>query len=162
MHIQLNSGQVLGHSEKKNFKIFLTLYFSFYSDRGQCHFYGQISSVTTMWQKRNFTSFFHSLIDSQTVWFNFSAWIGGCNDQDDRGRVSLMFFNESNQMIGNMTTIGPVLASDRADITSLLFRQVNGRVPIGTRSFQVFVQFTRSAGTYNNGAIDNISFILYQ
>ncbi|UJR18317.1 hypothetical protein I4U23_005219 [Adineta vaga] len=132
------------------------------NDRGSCLFYGQASDLTTMWQTRNITSFLHSSIDNQTVWFNFSAWIGGLDVQDDNGLVSLMFFDESNQIIGNITTIGPVLASDRASITSLVFRQANGLVPIGTRSFQVFVQFIRTTGTYSNGAIDNISFILYQ
>ncbi|UJR18827.1 hypothetical protein I4U23_021955 [Adineta vaga] len=132
------------------------------NDRGQCHFYAQISSITTMWQKRNFTSFFHSLIDNQTVWFNFSAWIGGRGENDDNSQASVMFFDKFNQMTGNISTIGPVLASDRSNITSLIFRQKGGRVPNGTRSFQIFVKFTRTGGTYNNGAIDNISFILYQ
>ncbi|CAF1429513.1 unnamed protein product [Adineta ricciae] len=130
------------------------------SDRGNCHFYGQASSTTTMWQKQNFTSYFYSLIDDQTVRFNFSAWIGGAGNQDDAVEASLMFFNQSNQMIGNATTIGPVRAADRGNVTSLLFRQANGQVPSGTRSFEVLVKFTRSSGTYDNGAIDNIVLIL--
>ncbi|CAF1470166.1 unnamed protein product [Adineta ricciae] len=132
------------------------------SDRGNCHFYGQISSTTTMWQKRNFTSYFYSLIDNQTVRFNFSAWIGGYSYQDDYAQALLVFYNQSNQMIGNITAIGPVRASDRGDITSLLFRQANGSVPSGTRSFETFVQFIRTSGTYHNGAIDNIVLILYE
>ncbi|CAF1378438.1 unnamed protein product [Adineta ricciae] len=132
------------------------------ADRGNCHFYGQASASTTMWQTRNFTSFFHPLIDNKTIWYNFSAWIGGLNSQDDTGQVSLTFFDGSYQTIGNSITIGPVLASDRNGITSLIFRQATGLVPVGTRSFQVFVEFIRAMGTSNNGVIDNISFILYQ
>ncbi|CAF0964976.1 unnamed protein product [Adineta ricciae] len=130
------------------------------SDRGSCHFYGQASPTTAMWQKQNFTSYFCSLIDAQTVRFNFSAWIGGAGNQDDVVEASLRFFNQSNQMVGNTTTIGPVRAADRGNVTSLLFRQANGLVPSGTRSFEVFVKFTRSGGTYDNGAIDNIVLIM--
>ncbi|CAF1449550.1 unnamed protein product [Adineta ricciae] len=102
-----------GHSESASASVT-----SFHSDRGNCHFYGQATHSTTMWQKRNLT-----------------AWIGGYSNQDDYAQASLMFFNESNRMIGNMSTIGPVLAADRGDITSLLCRQANGLVPGGTRSY---------------------------
>ena len=102
------------------------------------------------------------LIDSHTVWFNFSAWIGGYLDQDDNAQLSLTFFNQTNQQIGNSTTLGPVLSADRGNITSLLFRQVNGLVPIGARSFTVLATITRLFGTTNDGDIDNIALLLYQ
>ncbi|CAF0944407.1 unnamed protein product [Adineta steineri] len=39
------------------------------------------------------------LIDNQTVWFNFSAWLGGYSSQDDNVQVSLTFINQLNQAV---------------------------------------------------------------
>ncbi|UJR24632.1 hypothetical protein I4U23_006006 [Adineta vaga] len=125
-------------------------------------FYGQVSGVTTMWQINDMTiSIDPILIDNQTISFNFSAWIGGYLDQDDNAQISLTFLNQTNQNIGNTTILGPVLAIDRGQRTSLLYRQENGQVPIGSRSFKVLVTMTRFNGSYNDGDIDNIVLQLY-
>jgi hypothetical protein len=102
-----------------------------------------------------------SFIDSQVLWFNFSAWIGGYESQDDNAEASLTFTNQANQQVGNITTLGPVLAADRGNISSLVFRQANGLVPIGARSFIVVVTMNRVSGEYNDGDIDNIAVVLY-
>jgi hypothetical protein len=115
-----------------------------------------------MWQTVNMTGSINpSFIDSQALWFNFSAWIGGYENQDDNAEASLTFIDEANQQAGNITTLGPVLAADRGNISSLVFRQANGLVPIGARSFIVVVTMTRLGGTYNNGYIDDIAVVLY-
>ena len=101
-------------------------------------------------------------IDSGTVKFNLSAWIGGFSGQDDNARVSLTFYNQANQVLGSQTTIGPVLAADRNSISSLLFRQATDIVPIGARSFKVLVTITRVSGTYDDGCVDNIRMYFYQ
>ncbi|CAF3975353.1 unnamed protein product [Rotaria sp. Silwood1] len=135
----------------------------FYSERGHCYFYGQISKSTSMWQTINLTNYVDSLlIDAQTVKFNLSAWLGGYTTQDDNVAISLTFANENNQIIGNRTSIGPVLANDRGNHTSLIFRQTNGFVPVGARFFTVFVLFTRLEGTTINADVDNIAVFLYQ
>jgi hypothetical protein len=116
-----------------------------------------------MWQLINITNpVDYLLIDNQTVKFNFSAWLGGLQDQNDTATVSLSFFDQSNQMLGNRTIIGPVLAKDRGDKTKLLYRQAIGSVPVGTRFLSVLVEISRSFGTRNNGYVDNITVILYQ
>ncbi|CAF3849265.1 unnamed protein product [Rotaria sp. Silwood1] len=116
-----------------------------------------------MWQTINLTNYVNSLlIDAQTVKFNLSAWLGGYSTQDDYVVVSLTFADENNQIIGNATSVGPVLANDRGDKTSLIFRQTNGYVPVGARFLTLFVIFTRREGTISNGAVDNIAVYLYQ
>ncbi|CAF1158809.1 unnamed protein product [Adineta steineri] len=133
------------------------------SDRGQCYFYGQVSASTSMWQTINLINEVSPLlIDSQTVKFNLSAWIGGCTTQDDTTIVSLTFNDANNTMAGNITSIGPVYAVDRSNITSLIFQQANDFVPIGTRSMTVFVTIIRSYGTTNQGSVDDIALFLYQ
>ena len=116
-----------------------------------------------MWQRVDLTNTgYPSYIDSGTVKFNLSAWIGGYDDQDDNARVSVIFYDQANQMLSSETTIGPVLAADRDDTTSLLFRQATSVVPSGARSFKVFVTATRGGGTNNDGYVDNIRMYFYQ
>jgi hypothetical protein len=115
-----------------------------------------------MWQTVNMTSSIDpNLIDNQTIWFNFSAWIGGYSGQNDNAQVSLTFIDQSNQKVGNLTTLGPVLDATRGSRTALLFRQANGFVPIGARSFIVIVTITRVYGASNDGDIDNIALLFY-
>ncbi|CAF1246098.1 unnamed protein product [Adineta steineri] len=133
------------------------------SNRGNCYFYGQISAVTSMWQYINMTNSINSiLIDNQTVYYNFSAWIGGYSNQKDNAQVSITFIDQANQKINNTITLGPVSVVDRGSITSLLFRQANGLLSIGARSCIVMATITRGAGTYNDGDIDNIALYFYQ
>ncbi len=116
-----------------------------------------------MWQTVNITSSINSyLIDSQTVWFNFSAWLGGYSNQNDNAQISLTFLDQTNQKVGNTTILGPVLASDRGNVTSLVFRQTNGLVPVGARSIIVTVIMTCTNPIYDDGLADNIAVVLYQ
>ena len=134
----------------------------FFSDRGNCYFGGEKAAETTMWQTIDLNNYVDPfLIDSRTVRYNLSAWIGGWSTQDDAAVVSLIFNNHFNQILDNRTSIGPVRAIDRGGQTSLLFRQTNGLVPVGTRNLTVFVRLYRVGGLANNGNVDNISINLY-
>ena len=117
-----------------------------------------------MWQYVNMTSSINPvLIDNQTVWFNFSAWIGGFEDQNDNANVSLTFVDQTNQQVGSTIVLGSVLAADRGNITKLLLRQTNGILPVGARSAVVTVVFTRLNGiSSNDGAVDNMALHFYQ
>ena len=116
-----------------------------------------------MWQTINFTNQIDPLlIDNQTVKFNLSAWMGGYCNQDDSVVVSLTFVNANHQMVGSISGLGPVLAIDRGNQSSLLFQQANGLVPVGARFLTLLVTITRHSGSYSNGDIDNIAVILYQ
>ena len=110
-----------------------------------------------MWQVVNLIdSISPSLIDSQSITFNFSAWVGGFDLQDDAAQVSLAFLDQNNTTLASITTLGPVLSSHRSDITSLMFQQAIGLVPVGARSFLVMVNMTRTYGVTNDGSVDNI------
>ncbi|CAF1689248.1 unnamed protein product, partial [Adineta ricciae] len=129
------------------------------NDRGQCYFYGQQPfSTTSMWQYVNITdSIDPSLIDNQTISYNFSAWIGGYGSQADYAQVSLTFLDQNNQKIGSIIILGPVSNVQRSNLTSLLYRQIHGLVPSGSRSCLVLVTITRVYGPTADGDIDNIS-----
>ncbi|CAF1038853.1 unnamed protein product [Adineta ricciae] len=133
------------------------------SNRGNCYFFGQASTVTSMWQTVNVTHTVDPvLIDNSVVKFNLSAWIGGWSSQNDNARVSIAFADQANQMLGNRTTIGPVSAADRNSQSSLLFRQATGLVPAGTRSFTILVTIICTDPTSNDGDVDNIGIYFYQ
>lgn len=117
---------------------------------------------TTMWQTVNLTNTIDPLlIDNYTVHFNLSAWLGGWSSQNDNAQVSVSFADQTNHVIGTQTTIGPVLAAARGSQSSLLFRQANGLVPVGTRSLTVLVTITCITPTSNDGDVDNIGIYLY-
>ncbi|CAF1113838.1 unnamed protein product [Rotaria sordida] len=132
-------------------------------NRGNCYFFGQISSSTTMWQTIYLNNTVAAvLIDSLTVNFRLSAWIGGWEDQNDNAKISLTFLNQFSQQVGYVTNIGPVSASDRNYISMMLYREAGGVVPIGARVAKVLVTFTRTAQKSNDGSVDNIALVLHQ
>ncbi|CAF1098158.1 unnamed protein product [Adineta steineri] len=133
------------------------------SDRGECYFMGHDSASTSMWQIVNLTNQIDPvLIDSFTVKFNLSAWLGGITVQNDSVVIMLTFSDGNNLMVGNNTYIGPVLATDRANRSLLVAKQATGLVPVHARSVTILVTITRFTGTANNGDVDDIGFYLYQ
>jgi hypothetical protein len=84
-----------------------------------------------MWQKTDLNNYVDPfLIDAHIVNFNLSAWIGGYLTQDDNAMVSLTFADQLNQPIGSIISIGPVLANDRANQSSLLFAKLMDSCPL--------------------------------
>ena len=99
-----------------------------------------------------------SSIDGGNVKATLSALLGGSDSQADNMTVSVTF-KSSSADLGSLS-IGPVSASDRSSVTSLVSRSGIGAVPQQTRVVVVTVTATRSSGTYNDGYADNISFSL--
>ncbi|CAF1489237.1 unnamed protein product [Adineta steineri] len=134
------------------------------NNRGRCFFYGGPSPFdSSMWQYVNMSNLINPiLIDNQTIYFNFSAWIGGYQGQTDNAQVSLTFLNQINQQVGSTFTLGPVTNTQRSNQTSLLFQSSNGFVPVGARSFLVMVKINFFQGYDNDGNIDNIDLYLHQ
>jgi hypothetical protein len=101
-----------------------------------------------------------SAIDSDNLDFTLSAWLGGYSSQNDTASVIAHFLNASNGEIGT-AQLAAVTATERGNVTKLLFRERLGDVPISTRSINIELIATRSTGE-NDGYADNISFILGQ
>jgi hypothetical protein len=115
-----------------------------------------------MWQIINLRNSDDFFINNQTLRFNFSAWIGGWRDHDDRASVSLTFLNKGMKKLNNSITIGSVFARDRKNQTKLLFKSATGFVPNDTYFLKIYVEFIRTGGTVNDGYVDNIALILYE
>lgn len=97
-------------------------------------------------------------IDGGAVTYDFSAWIGGWENQGDNAAVSVHFRNASGTTLAT-STLGPVSETQRPG-TSLVQRSHSGVVPKGTRSALVSIVITRIEGTYNDGSVDNVVLVL--
>lgn len=98
-------------------------------------------------------------IDAGQVQAQLSALIGGFDTQEDNATVEAFFLNAAGGQLGSVK-IGPVTAADRAGKTALLPRAATSLVPAGTRSTRVVMTAARTAGSYNDGYLDNVDLEL--
>jgi len=98
-----------------------------------------------------------NFIDSGNLRFNLSGWLGGFESSND-GATLLATFKDRNGTQISQSSIGPVTANDRSNVTSLLFRSTTGQIPPGTRSVEVALKMERTDGQLDDAYADNISF----
>lgn len=98
-------------------------------------------------------------IDLGSTKYELSGFLGGFSNQGDKAVLTATFLNSQDAPIG-IGSIGPVLSADRQGVTGLLERTTDGNIPIGTRSIQIALALTRTAGSYNDGYADNLSLKL--
>ena len=117
---------------------------------------GPSSALSTGSQTVDVSNIF-TQIDSSSVSYNLSGYLGGFATQADNAVLTASFLGVSST-IGSIS-IGPVTASDRSSATGLLFRSTSGVIPIGTRSITFELALTRLEGSYDDGYADNLSFV---
>ena len=103
-------------------------------------------------------------IDTGTVTYNLSGWLGGWLANLSSASVKVDFLDHNKTYLGT-TSIGPVGVLERFFHTKLVERETSGSVPTGTRYAQVDVIFDQvnifPLGinvNYNSGFADNIAF----
>lgn len=101
-----------------------------------------------------------SAIDGGASTFDLSAWLGGYASQEDHATITLTFLDAGGAALGSGAVLGPVTASDRGNVTGLLFRETTGFVPAGTRTIDFTLDLLRFAGTADDGYADNLSLVL--
>jgi Phosphoesterase family len=100
-------------------------------------------------------------IDSGTVPYRLSGWLGGFFEDPSEASVTVTFLAADQKSPLGTGKIGPVTVLDRRFKTALLERETTGTIPRGTRSAQVVVTLKDCnpvIGNYNNAYADNISF----
>ena len=127
------------------------------TNRGNNFFSGGTNATSDMTQRIDVSNV-ASTIDTGTLDFTLWAWLGGYASQNDTASVVAHFLNASNNEIGT-AQLAPVTATERGNVTKLLFREQIGDVPALTRFVKIDLVATRSAGE-NDGFADNISFLL--
>jgi hypothetical protein len=100
-----------------------------------------------------------SVINAGGATFSLSAYLGGYDGQDDNATLTATFLGAGNSVLST-AQIGPVLSADRNGVTEVLFRSLNGLVPVGAQSVNLTLQMTRLQGSYNDGYADDLSLVL--
>ncbi len=101
-------------------------------------------------------------IDTGTVPYALSGWLGGFLEDPSEASVTVAFLAANQAQLGT-GKIGPVTVLDRRLKTELLQRETTGTIPAGTRSARVVVTLKDCnpvIGNYNNAYADNVSFTI--
>jgi uncharacterized protein (TIGR03437 family) len=128
-------------------------------NRGNNCFAGGPNNASSKMTQTVDLSAYAAAIDAGTQAYTLDGWLGGLSTQNDNAAVTVTFENASGGSLGT-ATIGPVLSADRGGVSELVERSTSGTIPTGTRKMLVTVTFTRTDGAYNDGALDNLSFVL--
>lgn len=128
------------------------------SDRGANYFAGGPNNSLSVLSQHLDISTYAASIDGGFLTYVFSGWLGGLGSKDDNVTAIATFRDASTNMVG-IATLGPVLAADRNYVTGLIQKTANGLVPIGARTVDVVLNFTRVSGTYNDAAADSLSLV---
>jgi len=100
-----------------------------------------------------------SLINAGAVQYSLSGWLGGWTTQTDNAMLYVQFQDAGGLDLGT-ATLGPVMPADRANATGLVFRAVDGALPVGTASVMFSLSMERLNGGDNDGYADNLGFTL--
>src|SRR6185503_10112938 len=103
-----------------------------------------VNAVSTMTQRIDVSNL-SGQIDSNSVDFVLSAWLGGYSSQNDTATVIAHFLDETHREIG-VAQLAAVTAAERGNVTKLLFRQQLGDLPNLTRSVDIELKAVRATG----------------
>jgi hypothetical protein len=97
-------------------------------------------------------------IDAGVAKATLTALLGGYGAQGDNARVTAQMERRGRTL--DSISVGPVSATERGGVTSLMSRTETERVPRGTRTMVVTITARRSVATFNDGYADNVSLTL--
>jgi len=98
--------------------------------------------------------------------FALSASLGGYADQDDNTVLTASWENAAGNPVTDstghpvVTTLGPVLAVDRGDVSSEVPRSAYGTVPAGATQVLITLTFTMAGAGNNDASADNLSLVI--
>jgi hypothetical protein len=98
-------------------------------------------------------------VDSGAVRFDLAGFLGGIGNTTDHAQVQVRFLDGAGAMLA-ASSIGPVTAADRANVTGLLLRAATGPLPAGARTAAVAITFTGTSGLYVWGFADSVGLSL--
>ncbi|GAA0723173.1 hypothetical protein GCM10009105_34950 [Dokdonella soli] len=101
-----------------------------------------------------------SAIDSGSTTYTLSGWLGGWGSYAGQAIVTASFLDAGGQSLGSSAQLPAVTAADRGYSNAFLSRSITNKVPTGTRSISVLLQFIDTSGSYNVGYADNLSLTL--
>ncbi|UXY15747.1 PEP-CTERM sorting domain-containing protein [Chitiniphilus purpureus] len=126
--------------------------------RGDSFFAGGVGAAAHATQTRSLAGL-GKLIDAGALTFSLGAYLGGYASQNDHARFTVRFLDVHRQSLGEFSLTGPS-AMERGDRTGLWAVEGNGWVPVGARNAEFTLDLLRTAGSYNDGYADNLTFSL--
>jgi hypothetical protein len=99
-------------------------------------------------------------IDSGTVGFDLSGWLGGWRNRPERATLTAVFVDGEGNATGAPVVITDADAQARKNATGLVARHIDGLVPIGTRCIVITVHFLSGMASFHNAYADNLSLTL--
>jgi hypothetical protein len=124
--------------------------------RGANYFFGGNMAMTaSISQVVTLDATLHARIDSSQARFTTSGWFGGFEAQNDRATLKLEFLSATDVVLG-LAEVGGVTKTDRADLTSLLFRTSSGALPATTRRIRATLESTHDEGMSVDGYADDL------
>jgi hypothetical protein len=99
-------------------------------------------------------------IDTGSTTYTLSGWLGGLAGDPGRAILTAAFLDEHQHALAKAAKLPAVTAADRGNRSAFLERTVSDRLPAGTRSISVKVQFIGLADHPKAGYADNLSLTL--
>jgi hypothetical protein len=135
-------------------------------DSGEQFFSGGLVADATLSQVVDLTTV-GSDIDTGTVNYNLSGWLGGYQWWNASAASVTVNFLDKNGGYISRATIGPVTPLDRLFGTGFRERDTSGVIPVGTRSAQIVLNLDQknpvgygTTSGYNDAYADNLSFTI--
>lgn len=128
-------------------------------DRDNQYFTGGEAETSVAEQRYNLFPF-ATRIDNSEFSFELSGWLGAAGSEGDSAAISVTFLDS---MLDEIDTFS--IGTDTRGIASaqgLSFFLTDDFIPVGAREAVVELTFLRTPGTgaYNDGAADNLSFVI--
>lgn len=98
-------------------------------------------------------------IESRSVFFNLSAYLGGSGSSEDRMELSVTFLDKDGDVI-DTALLDPVTRQEREDETAVIYRETEGFVDPGTASVLVKLHAIGISGDGIDALADQLSFEL--
>lgn len=91
--------------------------------------------------------------------FYASGYFGGFSTQTDYSQLTIKFLDEYSSIIG-YAAFGEATPAERNNATGLIFKEILGVTPVGTKRIEFLLEMNRQQGSANDGYADNLFFSL--
>lgn len=128
-------------------------------DRGINYFFGGEDPKSAAWQDVYIAPATKLIDDKYELDYTFSGWLGGIERQADSPTATAEFRDWNGKVLAT-ATLGPIAPAQRNFNRMLLQLSRSGAVPAEAKVVRITLTMTRSDGSTNDSAVDNLSFTL--
>ncbi|MCE3605152.1 PEP-CTERM sorting domain-containing protein [Massilia sp. P8910] len=126
-------------------------------NRGANFFAGGVNTPASRAVQVIDLSAWSSAINAGQSQFDLSGWLGGYASQSDNATLTAVFRDSTGNSLFS-TSLAPVGAGERGNLTGMAYRDSHGLIPVGTALVDIVLDMRRVEGSYNDGYADNLSF----